>query len=178
MMRLLYTVLFKPHEIFYILFSDSYQKKKKIIPHTSRHPRRWCTTVGLTFTVVSKIVPVDLLLKPNRRVTALYLHSQSTEDIQVISLCPLVSFTCQTLFLYAVRWLTAKRYIRSSSRRCRGFISFLKHGLYWLIGNVETRNMDSARDQLPPGDVVIITAAVAAGVGGLCCCTDKSSAPF
>ncbi len=37
--------------------------------------------------------------------------------------------------------------------------------------------MGSVRDQLPPGDVVIITALVAAGVKGLCSWRDKSSAP-
>lgn len=58
------------------LFSDTYRKIKKIIPNTSRYPRRQCTTVGLTYTVVSKIAPVDLLLKPNQHACSLYLQPE------------------------------------------------------------------------------------------------------
>lgn len=137
-----------------IPFPDAYQK----IDHPSHIPG---DGAGLTYTVVSKIVPVDLLLKSTR----LCYRSVSAEHRRRIHFVLWLPFT---LSLCAVCWLTAKRYIsEAASGAAGGFISFLKLGLYWLIGDVETWDLGSVRDQLPPGIVVIITALFAAGVRGL-----------
>lgn len=76
MVHLLDTVLFCPDEIFTCAIFWFLSKIKKIIPNTSRYPRRQCTTVGLTYTVVSKIALVDLPLKPNQRACSLYLQPE------------------------------------------------------------------------------------------------------
>lgn len=122
----------------------------------------------LTYTVASKIVPVDLLKSTRLSISTARAQGRGRSSHFILPSSVPVFVRCFFLVQYSGSQLREKYLKRHQELQGVHFYFSSLSGLHWLIGNEESWNTDSVRDQLPPGGVVIIatiiTASLAAGV--------------